>query len=82
MFHILLQDMKQPNGEEWKYADRRQELVFIGQGLKHEAIQGILDRCLLNDLEMDLGPEKWEESMADLDRIHLTYLNVSIKEID
>merc|ERR1719145_224972 len=27
---LVYQDMKQPNGEEWKYADRRQELVFIG----------------------------------------------------
>ena len=79
---VVLPYIVRPDGEEWRYADRRQELVFIGQGLKHEAIQGILDRCLLNDLEMDLGPEKWEESMADLDRIHLTYLNVSIKEID
>ena len=69
-------------GEEWRYADRRQELVFIGQELKHEMIQKILDQCLLDDDEMRLGPAKWEESMADVDRIHLTYLNVSIKEID
>ena len=79
----VLPYMLQPStGEEWRYADRRQELVFIGQGLKHEVIQKILDRCLLNDREMNLGPEKWQESMADTDRIHLTYLNVSIKEID
>ena len=71
-----------PSGEEWRYADRRQELVFIGQGLKHETIQKILDQCLLDDMEMALGPEKWEESMADVDMIQLTYLNVSIKEIE
>ena len=71
MFHSLLQDMKQPNGEEWKYADRRQELVFIGQALKHEAIQKILDQCLLNDDEMEMGPEKWAEAFADVDKIQL-----------
>ena len=63
--------MKQPNGEEWKYADRRQELVFIGQTLKHKAIQKILDQCLLNDEEMEMGPEKWAEAFADVDKIQL-----------
>jgi len=68
---LVYQDMKQPNGEEWKYADRRQELVFIGQALKHEAIQKILDQCLLNDEEMEMGPEKWAEAFADVDKIQL-----------
>jgi len=68
---LILKDMQQANGEEWKYADRRQELVFIGQGLKHEAIQGLLDQALLTDEEMAQGPEKWEESMADDDTIQL-----------
>merc|ERR1712192_301822 len=68
---LILKDMQQPNGEEWKYADRRQELVFIGQALKHEVIQKLLDQSLLNDEEMALGPEKWEETMADDDTIQL-----------
>jgi len=69
---LVYQDMRQPNGEEWKYQDRRQELVFIGQGLKHEDIQKILDKCLLDDEEMEMGPEKWAEVFADEDKIRLT----------
>jgi len=69
---LVYKDMNQPNGEEWPYADRRQELVFIGHGLKNNAIQEILDRCLLNDEEMSLGPEAWAESMAEVDKIQLT----------
>jgi len=68
---LVLKDILQANGEEYKYADRRQELVFIGQSLKHEVIQKILDMCLLTDEEMELGPEKWKETMADVDNIKL-----------
>ena len=71
MFHRLLQDTKQPIGEERKYAVRRQELVLIGQALKHEAIQKILDQCLLHDEEMEMGPEKLAEAFADVDKIQL-----------
>ena len=69
---LIYKDIKQKNGEEWKYADRRQELVFIGQGLKHEAIQKLLDKCLLDDKEMEMGPEKWEEEFADVDKLQLS----------
>merc|ERR1719420_138113 len=51
--------------------DRRQELVFIGHKLNHLEIQKVLDNCLLNDDEMKLGPVKWEETMADDDKIQL-----------
>ena len=69
---LVLKDLMQSNGEEWPHGDRRQELVFIGQSLKHEVIQNILDQCLLTDEEMVLGPEKWFETMADQDKIQLS----------
>ena len=34
------------------------------EGLKHEAIQEILDRCLLDDKEMEAGPEKWQKDFG------------------
>lgn len=42
-----------------EYGDRHQELVFIGQGLEQQRIEGILDRCLLTDKEYSEGPEAW-----------------------
>ena len=69
---LIYKDMVKENGEEWPYMDRRQELVFIGHRLHHGAIQEALDKCLLNDEEMIMGPEKWEESMASVDNIHLS----------
>jgi G3E family GTPase len=46
------------------YGDRRQELVFIGAGMDREQIEGRLNQCLLDDVEMGLGQMGWG-SFAD-----------------
>ena len=42
-----------------EHGDRHQELVFIGQGLDRQRIEGILDQCLLTDDEYSQGAEAW-----------------------
>ena len=69
---LVLEDIRKPSGEDWEYKDRRQEIVFIGHGMKSEVIQKLLDECLLTDEEMALGPEKWKEAMEDVDIIKLS----------
>jgi len=68
----ILKDMTDEDGEEFPHGDRRQELVFIGVGLKHGPIQHTLDECLLDDDEMEMSPDKWEQEMADEDQIKLS----------
>jgi len=67
----ILEDLNKPSGEEWEYQDRRQEIVFIGHGMKTAAIQDLLDQCLLTEEEMALGPDQWKETMQHLDNINL-----------
>ncbi|KAL2869537.1 CobW domain protein [Aspergillus lucknowensis] len=43
-----------------KWGDRRQELVFIGEGLDVEAITRLLDECLLDDKDW----RRWEQVMG------------------
>ncbi|KAL5341986.1 CobW/HypB/UreG, nucleotide-binding domain-containing protein [Aspergillus crustosus] len=44
-----------------RWGDRRQELVFIGEGLDVDAVRGVLDGCLLDEQEMEV----WEGVMGD-----------------
>ena len=47
------------------YGDRRQEIVFIGLGIDQEKITAELDKCLLTEDEMALGPKKWKEFLDE-----------------
>jgi hypothetical protein len=49
------------NDFQGPWGDRRQELVFIGEGIDDGAISAILDECLLSDQDM----QKWEKIMRN-----------------
>ena len=67
----VLEELNKPSGEEWEYQDRRQEIVFIGHGMKTAAIQDFLDQCLLTEEEIALDPDQWKETMQHLDNLNL-----------
>ncbi|MEK6396625.1 MAG: GTP-binding protein [Terriglobus sp.] len=43
------------------YGDRRQEIVFIGQGMNREALELLLNDALLTDEEFAAGPKAWSK---------------------
>uniref|UniRef100_A0A7S2XTM8 CobW C-terminal domain-containing protein n=1 Tax=Fibrocapsa japonica TaxID=94617 RepID=A0A7S2XTM8_9STRA len=47
------------------FGDRRQEIVFIGSNMNEEALKKSLSACLLDEDEMQLGPEEWKETIDD-----------------
>ncbi|KAJ5114341.1 hypothetical protein NUU61_000100 [Penicillium alfredii] len=49
------------NDFQGPWGDRRQELVFIGEGVDKARISAILDECLLDDQDM----KKWEKVMKN-----------------
>jgi hypothetical protein len=42
------------------FGDRRQEVVFIGAGMNERKIRAALDKALLNEREMKVGPKVWK----------------------
>merc|ERR1712178_389779 len=67
--NLVRADMVKQDGTEYEYKDRRQEIVFIGHKMNKDAIQNLLDSCLLTDEEFALGPEKWKEVFAEFDQL-------------
>ncbi|MES1912074.1 MAG: hypothetical protein MHM6MM_004410 [Cercozoa sp. M6MM] len=49
-----------------EFGDRRQEICFVVRDLDESMLVSLLDSCLLNDEEMALGAEKWEEKYGDV----------------
>merc|ERR1712088_1101264 len=63
-----IKDVWEGTASEWQYKDRRQEIVFIGHGMKVEVIRQLLDDCLLTEEEMEMGPLMWKMTMKKYDK--------------
>ena len=60
-----------------KWGDRRQEVVFIGVGMKEDKIMELLDHCLLTEEEMLLYQSEAEKAQPDL--VHVDFAAMSPK---
>lgn len=58
IWKAILKDWQEP------YGDRRQQLVYIGQSLPKDEMLEALRKCLLDDRELAMGPEKWSRFRA------------------
>jgi len=67
---LVKADMVKEDGTEYEYKDRRQEIVFIGHRMNKDAIQNLLDSCLLTDEEFALGPDNWKKEFAEFDQLN------------
>ena len=48
-----------------EYGDRRQEFVVIGRDIDADKIRAGLESCLLNEQELAMGPNKWQQEFKD-----------------
>jgi len=59
-------------GWDERFGDRKNEIVFIGQGMDEATIRSQLDACLATEAE--LATQKWEDGYEDEWPVHRVYV--------